>query len=87
MRIKMESKQERVDRLEAERIARSNAQREIEKQKVFINQVALDVHNTKDRIAELRKEIGELEIQLASRERRLDGAKARLVVMQSEASA
>ena len=80
-----ETKQARIDRLEAERIAKSNAKRELDRQRGFIAQLQLDLHCTRERINELKKEIAELEEQATKRDRKLAHSRARLAVLESAA--
>ena len=85
MKLRNESKQERVDRLERERVEASNRKLETERQRVLVAQIDLDLSLTRDAIAERRKEIAELELRLGARERRLNSAKAKLLAMESAA--
>ena len=81
----METKQERATRLEAERVEKSNRQREIETLRGLVAQQDLDLHCTRERINELKKEIAELEEQATKRDRKLAHSRARLAVMESAA--
>lgn len=84
MRIRTESKQERIDRLENERIAKANRLREIEMLRGLVAQQELDLHFTKEHIKEMRKQAEQAERnELPRRERRLASAKARLAMMES----
>lgn len=84
MKLRTETAQQRIDRIEAERIAKSNAKRELDMQRVYVGECDLHVHQTRERISELRKEIAEVEKQAARRERKLAQAKAKLAVMESQ---
>lgn len=82
MRLRPESKQEKVDREERERIARSNQQREIARQRGYVAGLDLTLHQTRERISELKKEIAELEKQAATRERKLNQARVKLTQLE-----
>ena len=78
-----ETKQQRTDRLEAERIAKSNRVREIERQRGYVSELELMIHQTRSRVAELRAEAEKIEKELPARERRLASARERLKQMES----
>lgn len=78
-----ETKQQRTDRLEAERIAASNRKRELDRQRGFIAQLDLDVSVMRSRISEIRQEAAELEARLPKRERKLAQERARLAQLES----
>ena len=86
MKSLFETKQQRVDREENERIAKSNAKREVERQRLYVAECDLLVHETRERIAELRKEAEQIERHdLPKRERKLNAAKVKLVSLESAA--
>lgn len=82
MKLRTESKQQRIDRLEAERIEKSNRKRDIERQRGYVAELDLTLHQTRERIDELKKEVAELEKQVVSRESKLNSAKTKLVMME-----
>ena len=81
MRLRPETKQERVDR--EERIAASNRKREIDRQRGYIAQLELDLHYSRERIAELRSLAQQIENELPKRERKLAAERARLAQLES----
>jgi len=80
-----ETKQQRIDRLEAERVQKSNHQREIENARGYVVSLELMLFQSRDRISEMKEEISELEKQVVSRGRKLASAKAKLAMMESAA--
>jgi Tfp pilus assembly protein PilO len=85
MKSNTETPQQRIDRLEAERIEKSNAKRELDRQRGYVAELDLTLHQTRDRITELRKQVAELEKQLPARERKLTSARVKLIQMECEA--
>lgn len=85
MRLTVETKQQRIDRLEAERIAKSNHQREIARVRGYVSELELQLHQSRERAAELRSEAQRIEADLPKRERKLAQERARLAQLESAA--
>ena len=85
MKFGTETKQQRIDRLEAERVQKSNHQREIARVRGYVSELDLQLHQRQERVAELRSEAQRIEADLPKRERKLAQERARLAQMESAA--
>ena len=64
--------------VEQQRVTASNAKRDVDRQRGLVAELDLILHQTRERIAELRKEAAEIEAAIPARERRLHEAQERL---------
>ena len=83
MRLRVESKQEKIDREARAAVEASNRKRELDRQRGFISQLDLDLHYSRERAAELRREAEQIESGLPKRERKLAQERARLAQLES----
>jgi hypothetical protein len=81
--LKNETKQQRIDREERERVEASNKNRELDRQRTYVAECDLILHQTRERVAALRKEAEQIEkYELPKRERKLTAARVKLVQME-----
>lgn len=71
--------------IENQRVTASNARRDVDRQRSYVAELGLILHQTRERVTELRKEAAEIEAAIPARERRLHEAQERLQRMERTA--